>query len=188
MKILNSERGCPDLQSNQVPSHRCANVLAPYLCSVPLSYLLISFYNREVTSSGIASGWHSRDFSFDFRQDITNQRLCLVSSFHPIDCLDIGSRKTQKSFFTNLPTSTPLHLTTNSIQNWCNAIIPHHFDRNLHKRIATINLEDVTLEWKVICVLTLILQQARYHGVNWFHLAQNRDKWKVLVNMNLQIP
>jgi len=38
-----------------------------------------------------------------------------------------------------------------------------------------INLEDVTLERKVICVLTLILQQTRYHGVNWFHLAQNRE-------------
>jgi hypothetical protein len=34
------------------------------------------------------------------------------------------------------------------------------------------------------------LRQIRWEGVDWMHLAEDRDKWQGLVNMvvNLQVP
>jgi hypothetical protein len=36
----------------------------------------------------------------------------------------------------------------------------------------------------------MVLMEIRFGGVDWIHLAQDRDRWRALVNtvMNLQVP
>jgi hypothetical protein len=34
-------------------------------------------------------------------------------------------------------------------------------------------------------ILNLILKETRFDGLDWIHVAQNRDLWQQLVNMGL---
>jgi hypothetical protein len=48
--------------------------------------------------------------------------------------------------------------------------------------------EEVTCRWEDN--IRMDLRERRCVGVDWIHLAQDRDRWRVLVNtvMNLRIP
>jgi hypothetical protein len=48
--------------------------------------------------------------------------------------------------------------------------------------------EDLGVDGKII--LDWVLGKIGWDGVDWMHLAQDRDQWRVLVNtvMNLQVP
>jgi hypothetical protein len=48
--------------------------------------------------------------------------------------------------------------------------------------------EDVGVDWKII--LEWILREIEWGGMDWMHLAQDRDQWRALLNtvMNLWFP
>jgi hypothetical protein len=50
------------------------------------------------------------------------------------------------------------------------------------------HLEDLGVDEEII--LELILEKLDGESVDWFHLAQDRDQWRVLMNtvMNLWVP
>jgi hypothetical protein len=54
------------------------------------------------------------------------------------------------------------------------------------RKRSTLKTSDV--DWRVI--LKMDLQNLGWRGMEWIELAQNRDRWQVLVNevMNLRVP
>jgi hypothetical protein len=49
-------------------------------------------------------------------------------------------------------------------------------------------LEDPGVDGRII--LRWIIQEVRYEGMGWIDLAQDKDRWRALVNavMNLRLP
>jgi len=49
-------------------------------------------------------------------------------------------------------------------------------------------LEDPGVDGRII--LRLIFKEVRYEGMDWIELAQDRDRWRVLMNavMKLRVP